>query len=93
MRFPAFFSFIVLSKNKKPKNLDFTGFSGISLLVNSRPKSDNFSWFFHLFEMEERFLGVFFQKFLKKFLKTKKPSFSLLSAKKTADRNIHNFDV
>jgi hypothetical protein len=43
--------------------------------------------------MGERFWGVFFQKFLKKFLKTKKPSFSLLSAKKTADRNIHNFDV
>jgi len=44
--------------------------------------------------MGERFLGGVFSKFLEKiFLQTKKPSFSLLSAKKTAGRNIHNFDV
>ena len=77
MRFPAFFSFIALSKNKKPKNLDFTGFSGISLLVNSRPKSADFSWFFHLFEMGERFFGGF-QNFLKKFFANKKSPISLV---------------
>jgi len=35
-----------LTPYKSPKILDFTGFSGISLLVNSRPKPANFSWFF-----------------------------------------------
>ena len=63
---------------KSPKILDFTSFSGISLLVNSRPKPANFSWFFHLFEMGERFCGVFFQNFLKKFFASKKPPISLV---------------
>ena len=31
---------------KSPKILDFTGVSGVSLLLNSRPKPANFSWFF-----------------------------------------------
>ena len=35
-----------LTPYKSPKILDFTGFSGISLLVNSRLKPANFSWFF-----------------------------------------------
>jgi len=35
-----------LTPCKSPKILDFTGFSGVSLLVNSRPKPANFSWFF-----------------------------------------------
>lgn len=35
-----------LTPCKSPKILDFTGFSGGSLLVNSRPKPANFSWFF-----------------------------------------------
>lgn len=56
----------ILTPYKSPKILDFTGFSGISLLVNSRPKPANFSWFFHLFEMGERFLGGVFSKFLEK---------------------------
>ena len=63
---------------KSPKILDFTGFSGISLLVNSRPQPANFLWFFHLFEMGERFFGVFFQNFLKKFFANKKPPISLV---------------
>ena len=67
-----------LTPYKSPKILDFTGFSGISLLANSRPKPANFSWFFHLFEMGERFLGVFFQNFLKKFFANKKPPISLV---------------
>ena len=33
MRFPAFFSFIALSKNKKPKNLDFTRLFGCAFGV------------------------------------------------------------
>ena len=68
----------ILTPYKSPKILDFTGFSGISLLANSRPKPANFSWFFHLFEMGERFLGVFFQNFLKKFFANKKPPISLV---------------
>jgi len=70
------FSFLLfLRKNKKSrKTKNNQGFSGISLLVNSRPKPANFSWFFHLFEMGERFWGVFFQKILKKiFENNKKP--------------------
>ena len=63
---------------KSPKILDFTGVSGVSLLVNSRLKPANFSWFFHLFEMGERFWGVFFQNFLKKFFANKKPPISLV---------------
>ena len=35
-----------LTPCKSPKILDFTGVSGVSLLVNSRPKPANFSWFF-----------------------------------------------
>jgi len=35
-----------LTPCNSPKILDFTGFSGVSLLVNSRPKPANFSWFF-----------------------------------------------
>lgn len=35
-----------LTPCKSPKILDFTGFSGVSLLINSRPKPANFSWFF-----------------------------------------------
>ena len=68
----------ILTPYKSPKILDFTGFSGISLLVNSRPKPANFSWFFHLFEMGERFWGVLFQNFLKKFFANKKPPISLV---------------
>ena len=60
---------------KSPKILDFTGFSGVSLLVNSRLKPANFSWFFHLFEMGERFWGVFFQNFLNIFLNAKKAAY------------------
>lgn len=52
--------------NHPYQSLAFTGFSGISLLVNSRPKPANFSWFFHLFEMGERFWGGAFSKFLEK---------------------------
>lgn len=33
MRFPAFFSFIALSKNKKPKNLDFARLFGCAFGV------------------------------------------------------------
>ena len=64
--------------NHPYQSLAFTGFSGISLLVNSRPKPANFSWFFHLFEMGERFWGVLFQNFLKKFFANKKPPISLV---------------
>lgn len=32
--------------NHPYQSLAFTGFSGMSLLVNSRPKPANFSWFF-----------------------------------------------
>ena len=35
-----------LTPSKSPKILDFTGFSEVALLVNSRPKPANFSWFF-----------------------------------------------
>ena len=35
-----------LTPCKSPKILDFTGVSGVSLLLNSRPKPANFSWFF-----------------------------------------------
>ena len=58
---------------KSPKILDFTGFSGVSLLVNSRLKPANFSWFFHLFEMGECFLGG--SKFLEKFFANKKAAY------------------
>lgn len=61
--------------NHPYQSLAFTGFSGISLLVNSRPKPANFSWFFHLFEMGERFWGVFFQNFLNIFLNAKKAAY------------------
>lgn len=61
--------------NHPYQSLAFTGFSGMSLLVNSRPKPANFSWFFHLFEMGERFWGVFFQNFLNIFLNAKKAAY------------------
>lgn len=35
-----------LTPCKSPKILDFTGFSGVSLSINSRLKPANFSWFF-----------------------------------------------
>jgi hypothetical protein len=35
-----------LTPSKSLKSLDFTGFSEISLSINSRPKPANFPWFF-----------------------------------------------